>query len=151
LRNAFICMIFVNLWLFFFCFSSKVVKGESFMRFSWKMNCFSSFKCWSCMISVWSLDLWNKGCSFMGFLIENEDLYLVSQFRVLRKTFICMLFVKGLRFRERQTVMCAGRKMTISIGLRIDWVWKHMNAWTYLTCVTKTWITVSPHYRRGNL
>jgi len=64
----------------------------------------------------------------MGFLMEKEDLYLVSQFRVLRKTFICMIFVKGLRFRERQTVMCAGRKMTISTGLRIDWVWKHMNA-----------------------
>jgi len=62
-----------------------------------------------------------------------------------------MIFVKGLRFRERQNVMCAGRKMTISIGLRIDWVWKHMNAWTYLTCVAKTWIMVSPHYRRGNL
>jgi len=80
------------------------------------------------MISVWGLDLWSKGCSFMGFLMENEDLYLVSQFRFLRKTFICMIFVKGLRFRERQTVTCAGRKMTISIGLRIDWVWKHMNA-----------------------
>ena len=52
----------------------------------------------------------------------------VSQFRVLRKTFIYMIFVKGLRFRKRQTVMCAGRKMTISIGLRIDWVWKHMIA-----------------------
>jgi len=32
-------------WLFFFCFPSKVVKCESFMRFSWKMNYFSAFKC----------------------------------------------------------------------------------------------------------
>jgi len=67
LRNAFICMIFVNPWLFFFCFSSKVVKGESFMRFSWKMNCFSSFKYWFCMISVWGFGLWSKDCSFMSF------------------------------------------------------------------------------------
>jgi len=26
LRNAFICMIFVNLWLFFFCFYQKLLK-----------------------------------------------------------------------------------------------------------------------------
>ena len=58
-----------------------------------------------------------KGRSLFGFTVLSfeKDLYLYD-------------FFKGLRFRERQTVMCAGRKMTISTGLRIDWVWKHMNA-----------------------
>ena len=60
------------------------------------MNCFLSFKCSSCMISVWGLGLWSKGWSFIGFFMKREDLYLVSWFRVLRKTFICMIFVKGL-------------------------------------------------------
>ena len=52
---------------FFFVFHQKVVKGESFMRFSWKRKCFSSFKCWSCMIFVWGLGFWSKSCSFMEF------------------------------------------------------------------------------------
>jgi len=30
--------------------------------------------------------------------MKREDLYLVSRFKVLRNTFICMIFVKGLRF-----------------------------------------------------
>jgi len=124
------CLLSSSLWVFFFCFPSKFVKGKSFIRFSWKKNCFSSFKCSSCMISVWGLGLWSKCCSFKGFLMKREDLYLVSRFRVLRKTFICMIFVKGLRFWERRDVLCVGGKMIISIGLRIDWVWKHMKAST---------------------
>jgi len=34
----------------------------------------------------------------MGLLMKREDLYLVSWFKVLKKTFICVIFVKGLRF-----------------------------------------------------
>jgi len=111
-------------WVLFFHSSTKVVKGEYFRMFSRKRNCFSLFKCSSCMISVWGLGLWSKDCSFMGFLMKREYRYLVSRFRVLRKNFIYVIFVKGLRFWERRDVLCVGGKMTISIGLRIDWVWK---------------------------
>jgi len=117
------CLLWSFLWVFFFRFPSKVVKGEYFMRFSWKRIVFHRLN----VRLVWfSYGFRFKGCSFMRFLMKREYLYLVSRFRILRKTFICMIFVKSLRFWERPDVLCVGRKMTISTGLMIDWVWKHM-------------------------
>jgi len=52
--------------------------------------------------------------------------------------------------RVNSCAMCWG-KITISIRMGIDWVWKYMNLWTYLTYVAKTWTKVSPYYKRGNL
>jgi len=53
------------------------LKVRLLCSFSWKMNCFLSFKGSSCMISVWGLGLWSKGWSFMEFCMKREDLYLV--------------------------------------------------------------------------
>jgi len=63
--------------------------------FSLKRKCFLWLKCSSCMISICYLGFWSKGWSFVGFLLKREDLYMVWRFRVLRKTFICMIFVNS--------------------------------------------------------
>ena len=84
-----------SLW---FAISFCLVKVSSFMWFSSKRKCFWWFKCWCSMISVWGLELWSKGWSFMLFFVKREHLYLVWRFRFWgRPLLVWFLYIKGLR------------------------------------------------------